>query len=201
MHKAIYLTVLLLLPPGCISPPAPSQGPRPYPTRNRALVAPSAAGWSLRPGPDAQTVLTNPAGRDFDVGETMYPDITSTHLLMLHVEELKADFLVLHVDPLASGGSTLTVFTILPGQVPVRAADIDHHWEWNDAENWRETLFVDSDGDGVPELRDGGAYRYRGTNTYYSFDGTRFGPLWIDDYQAPEGDDYHLKLLSRRKAP
>ena len=201
MHQYIYLAVLLLLAAGCASSPLPEEDPPAFPTQDNVLVAPSAAGWSVCPGPDGQTILTNPAGRDFDVGETMYPCITSTHLLKIHVEELKADFLILHVNPIASGSVTLTVFTILPGQIPVRAADIDHHWAWNDAENWRETLFVDSDGDGVPELRDGGVYRWRGTNTYYSFDGTRFHPLWIEDYQAPEGDDYNLKLISRRRAP
>lgn len=201
MHKDIYLTVLLLLASGCAFPALPEEDPPKFPTQDHVLVTPSAAGWSVCPGPDGQTILTNPAGRDFDVGETAYPDITPTHLIKVRVEELKADFLILHVAPAASGSVTLTVFTILSGQVPVRAADIQHHWEWSDAENWRQTLFVDSDGDDVPELRNCGAYRYRGTNTYYSFDGTRFHPLWIEDYQAPEGDDYHLKLLSRRKAP
>ena len=152
----------------------------------------------MKLGGDLQTVLVNPQGQAFDIGKTQYPDINPAHLLKYRVEELKADFLVLHICPVASGGGMLTVFTILPDNTPFRAADIEHHWETLD--NPRETLFTDSDGDGIPELRDWNAYRWHGTNTYYSFDGRQFHPLWRDYYEAPADDDYNMKFVLRTKA-
>ncbi len=164
-----------------------------------AVIEPSAAGWKVETGPQGHTILINPSGRRFDVGETMYPDILTSHLFKLGVPRLEAEFLMLHFTPAASGASMLYVFTILPGNVPYRAADLLHHWEWWDSgRDWQETLFVDSDKDGIPELRDDDAYRHCGTVTYYSFDGKKFSPLWVEYYEAPEDEDYNLKLISRR---
>ena len=190
---------LILLAAGCSAVHKPAS-PAFLELRQEVVIDPSAAGWSVKLGAEGQTVLRNPRGQEFDVGKTQYPDIAPTYLLKLSIPELKASFLVLHIDPVASGGSELTVFTLLPNDVPIRAADLHHHWEWEVITDWKQTLFADSDGDGVLELRDWGAYRWFGTDTYYSFDGKRFHPLWVEEYQAPDDDDYNLKLVSRRKA-
>ena len=165
----------------------------------QVLIDPSASGWDVTTGPEGQTVLVAPDGHAYDVGRTQYPDIVQARLCRFTVEELEVEFLVLYVPPVASGGSTLTLFTIRPGNVPVRAADIRHHWEPHHVRDWKATLFTDSDGDGVLELRDDDAYRWSGTVTYYAFDGQRFSPLWIEEYQASEDNDYDLQLISRRK--
>ena len=191
--------LILVLAAGCSTMPKTAAPSAADDRKLTAAVDASALGWTVTLGSKCETVLVNPHGRAFNVGKTRYPDISKTHLYRLFVPELKAEFLVLHIDPVASGGSDLTVFTILPNDVPCRAADIHHHWEWQMVADWKQTLFVDSDGDGVLELRDWGAYRWSGTNTFYSFDGTRFRPLWIEKYKAADDDDYDLKLVSRRR--
>jgi hypothetical protein len=171
-----------------------------HPLVIKALIDPSAAGWDMKVGPEGQTILLNQQGRAFNVGHTQYPDISQARLYKCAVKEFGADFLVLYVPPIASGGSRLTLFTILAGHVPVRVADITTHCEsWDIPEDWKQALFADSDGDGVLELCENDAYRWSGTVTYYAFDGQRFFPLWIEEYKAPEHDDYNMQFVSRRK--
>lgn len=201
MLSARFLVVLLVFASGCSAAPKPVRTPveNSFADRIDAVIEPSAAGWNVRLGPNNETVLVNPQGRAFNMGKTQYPDTIPTHLLKVRVDELKAQFLILHVGPAASAASILTVFTIMPNNVPLRAADIRHHWEWcmvgeND---WKETLFVDSDGDGVPELHDHDIWKEGGTITYYSFDGKSFHPLWVEEYKAD--DDAKINLVSRRR--
>jgi hypothetical protein len=191
----------LLLLAGCSVPEEPVVSDGASQDITQALITPSAAGWGMKVGAKGQTILIGPQGRAFDVGETQYPDIARARLYKCAVKELGAVFLILYVPPVASGGSQLTLFTIKPGNVPVRAADITTHCEsCNSPEDWKEELFVDSDGDGILELRENDAYRWSGTKTYYAFNGERFFPLWIEEYKAPDNDDYHLTLVSRRRA-
>ncbi|HDZ21167.1 MAG TPA: hypothetical protein ENH78_07740 [Phycisphaerae bacterium] len=190
----------LLLVAGCQGRDEPVTTVVPRRFGEEVLIDPSASGWDVRLGVAGQTVLISPGGRTYDVGKTQYPDIVRARLHRFPVEELKAEFLALYMPPAASGPSTLTLFTIRAGDTPVRAADIRHHWEPHNVRDWKATLFTDSDGDGVLELRDNDAYRWGGTVTYYAFDGQRFSPLWIEEYKAPEDKDYDLKLISRRRA-
>jgi hypothetical protein len=198
-HARFVAAVLVLAATGvgCASPQDRGYAEYPLSRQDNVLVDPSAAGWTVAVGPRGETLLTSPGGRTFDVGMTQYPDVTASRLFKLRVEELRADFLILYASPAASGGSTLTLFTVLADDAVVRAADIPHHWEWDMVIDWKSTLFTDSDGDGVPELRDWSAYRRSGTNTFYDFDGLRFHPLWVEQYQSSGDDDYDLKLVSR----
>jgi hypothetical protein len=150
---------------------------------NGVTISASAAGWGVRAGPSKPgrhpaTILVDPRGIEHDVGETMYPDVVRAVLWRVRAEELRLDLLVLYVPPAASGATAMSVFRILPGDRPVRLADIRHHYEFGfipgqrdparvkvafpdspGGRLLREFLFVDSDGDGILELKEGDSYR------------------------------------------
>ncbi len=199
MFKLWNAALLLLLIAGCSGPSEKTVAAFDEQLSTVVVVEDSARGWQVEADDVGNTTLVNPRGQRFDVGPTQYPDINRTRLIKIAVQELRAEFLILYVPPVASGGSTLTVFTIASNDTPVRAADLRHHWEPQMVTDWRETLFVDSDGDGIPELRDWGAFRWEGANTFYSFDGVRFHPLWVEQFKASEDNSYDMKLVSRRR--
>ena len=164
-------------------------------------ITASAFGWRVRatPSPFPATILVSPSDKEYNVGETMYPDITHAVLWKISVPELRATFLILYAPPACSGASVMSVFHLLPGNVPVLVAEIRHHFEFGIVPNdpsarvvggpggtlLRDVLFVDSDGDGIPELRDDDAYRWEGSITYFRWDGQTFRPLWVEHYVAP----------------
>lgn len=65
------------------------------------IVSPSARGWTIMPGPPdgRTTVVVNPRGERFNIGETAYPDFVPTTLWIVQVKELNARFLIIRVPP------------------------------------------------------------------------------------------------------
>lgn len=180
------------------------------------LITAAAAGWHVlqKRSDDGDrwpsTILVNPRGVLYDVGRTQFPDRVGSTLWRVRVRQLNADFLVLYTPPIASGGSVMTLFYLRGQDEPVRAADITHHYELTPERNspvarlsdgrlLTDVLFADSDHDGIPELVEPDAYRWCGTITYHQFDGERFIPLWIEEYEAAEDAAYDLKLVARRR--
>ena len=163
----------------------------PRDAKTRPVVHGSAAGWSLRAAPDGSTIVVNPKGSEFRVGSTRYPDRQPTTLWLVGVPALKREFLVLFTPPTASGAVPMTLFTIKQdGEAIVRAADILHHYEWDSeyttVDEVRETLFVDSDGDGTPELVDDDVWKWGGTLTYSVLLEDRFQPRWRETFALDE---------------
>ena len=138
------------------------------------------------------------------MGYTTYPDTNPTTLWVVEVEEFCASFLVMQSSPAASAPSVMELFTIQDGRVPVHAASIKHHYEWDAtvaAADVARDLFIDSDGDGIPELEEPDVWKWGGTVTFHEFDGTEFHPLWIETYDRSDAPDYCMKLVARKRAP
>lgn len=182
----------------------PIQGTAAPPDAESGLVVhPSATGWSLRVAADGSTIVVNPRAKEFLVGATVYPNRTPTTLWRVDVPRLGREFLVVFAAPMASGAMTMTLFTIRQdGETIVRAADILHHYEWKaeytTADNVREALFVDSDGDGIPELVDDDVWKWGGALTYYVLVGDRFQPRWRETYELDEATA--RVVLTRRES-
>ena len=189
------------------------------------LITPSAEGWQVKPGPPPEdganthptTVLLNPKGTEYDIGQTQYPDVTMATLFCVDVRELNARFLVLYMPPVASGGSEMAVIHIDEDDNPAVSALIGHHYEWRQAARSRtarvffadcpphgalvrDILFVDSDDNGVPELMEDFVGRFGGTITYHRFDGRTFKPLWVEEYEPTRRGGHQMKLVSRKRA-
>lgn len=159
--------------------------------KTNALVHTSAAGWSLRVGPDRSTVLVSPADKQFNIGKTQYPDWVSATLWRVPVPSLHRDFLIVYVPPMASGSVAMTLCVLKHGGTSItRAADISHHYEWTadlqSPEAIRDALFVDSDSDGILELAENDVSKWGGTRTYQILVGDRFVPKWKETFVLEE---------------
>lgn len=165
---------------------------------DKIVVTPSATGWRVHRGPTdpesggPATILANPGGHEFNVGTTQFPDINTTFLWRVTVKEFHSDFLVLYTNPVASGGSTITLFRIVNSDTPIRVADIVTHDEMHpmpgslakdplvaivdypQGRSLREILFTDFDRDGVPELEENDVGKYGGFVRYYRWNGDAF---------------------------
>jgi hypothetical protein len=121
--------------------------------RKDAVVTASARGWNLKPGENNSTIVVFPDGHEQNVGQTQYPDITTAQLYKIKGPELKGEYLVLYVPPVASGGATMTVFEI-EGESVNRHRDIDHRYEFRLIPNQANDPRV-----GVVDTQDGIALR------------------------------------------
>jgi len=185
------------------------------------IVSVSAKGWTIKPGTPANgasrptTILVNPNGEEFNIGETQYPDILPATLWIVEVKELKARFLVIRVPPTASAAVKMPILYINDDNTPSLAGSIGQRFEfkansddmpgfdptiqWDGNHHLRDMLFKDSDGDGIPELMEDDVWKQGGTITYYRFTEQKsFVPLWKETWKMGKiNDDY--EMVSRIK--
>ena len=179
----------------------------------------SGRGWAIRPGPPIgpsrrpTTVVVNPRGKEFNIGYTQYPDFPRATLWIVEVKELHARFLVIRVPPVASAAVAMPVLYLDENEKPTLAGAVVQRFEFTvhpddapganprvicDGEHLlRDMLFEDSDGDGIPELKEDAIWKDGGTVTYYRFTkAKRFVPLWREKWRR---GDNGFELVSRKK--
>jgi nitrogen fixation protein len=182
--------------------------------KTKPNVSLSAKGWTIKPRPPRRphptTIVVNPAGQEFNIGETAYPDIHETNIWIVEVKELNAKFLLIHVPPACSASVPMPVLYIDNDNCVTLAATIQQRFEFkpqpddepgfNPRINFdgttflRDMLFKDSDGDGIRELVENDCWKDGGTMTYFKFtEQKKFVPLWKETYDR---DD---KLVSRER--
>lgn len=168
----------------------------------------SAAGWHVRArrsesgSCQPSTVLVGPTGREFNMGQTFYPDtIIRSTLCLVTNTTLRAQFLVLHTGPACSAAVPTSVFYLRGDGRPLWAATVLSHLEslYLDAHTPNDWWFEDVDGDGVEELVDEDVGKWGGRIIYHRFGGERFSPYWIEIWQEDHERECGVSIKSTRR--
>ena len=173
--------------------------------KTEVKIDPSASGWQVRPGPSDSgsdqptTVLVSPTGRQFNMGETIYPDpMCRSQLYLVTNRSLQSRFLVLLTPPAASAATPLTLYYLRADGRPFWAATVVSHLEslHTDARTPNQWLFKDVDGDGVDELIENDVWKDGGRVTYHRFGGERFFSDRIEVWQGDHAEECGVSMKS-----
>jgi hypothetical protein len=185
------------------------------------IVSGSAEGWSLKPGipigalPRPTTIVINPRGQAFSIGETAYPDILPATLWIVETTTLPGRFLIIHVPPVASGSVSMPVLFVDSEDNVTLAGTIQQRFEFRadpndrrssdpvvESDGWhhlKDFLFKDVNNDGIVELVEDDVWKDDGTITYYRFrEDHRFEPI-IREYWVRNAGTERMNLISTER--
>ncbi len=186
------------------------------------IISASAKGWTIKPGTVANgssqptTIVFNPKGEEFNIGETQYPDFIPATLWIVEVKELQARFLIIRIPPALSAAVEMPILYISEDDKPSLAGKISQRFEfktspdeepgfdpkvrWDGEHRLRDLLFEDSDGDGIPELVEKDFYHTSGEVTYFRFSEQQtFVPLWKETWKLNTAGNGSWERVSRTK--